>query len=149
LEQKYTLNYLKSFNRFFPLPGDFISKQIIAYSAAPGKAIMFRSCIKPSEENFSPESASSNFMNVFIKTKVLFTGEIWNYEAYETDGNEKKLIDKGSISFDKTDTSGHGCKFNELNAICREQESGNEIRLIGMMREYAAKEIAVKKLFDI
>jgi len=149
LDKKYTLNYLKSFDKYFTLPSDFMSEQILSYRAAPGKMIMYRSCITPTERSFMPETANSCLMNIFIKTKVLFAGETWHYEVYETDGNDSLLIDKGEISFNDINARKQESKFNELNAICSELQNGNDSEIIGMMNSYAAKEAAIRTLFTI
>lgn len=149
LDKKYTLDYLKRFERYFTLPGDFMCNQIISYKAAPGTEIRFRSCIRPSEDKLMPETASVSIMNLYIKTKVLFAGETWNYEVYAVEGEETKLIDSGCLSYDDIHSEKRGFKFHELNAICAGLPSAGDDEIIGMMRNYASKENAVRRLFGI
>lgn len=89
------------------------------------------------------------YQGVFVRQKILFQGEIMEYEIYEQRGGERVLVKEGSISCDVTDSGDKKSRFSLLNQMTLCLNVKEEQGLREAMEEYVQKNAAVEELFQL
>lgn len=135
--------YLK-FSKYFELPESIRNALILVYKTQNGVEPLLYSRITPFEKILSQDVFSSGFMNMFIKSKLLFSDEIWNYEIIDSNGI---VLHKGNMS--KKNVSDAVDRYALIDKLCKDFSENNDNSSIRQIREYLSKDYLISQLFKI
>lgn len=141
--------YFKDLVKFITIPGNILDKEIIEYHGNKEKKPYLRLRILPEEEEYHYEDMRPVYKGIYIREKVLFEGEIMEYQILEDENGERKKVAEGSISCREVTTRTPGNRFACLNEISLSLELKNEAALREQMEEYLKKDAAVAALFTL
>ncbi|MGN0986436.1 MAG: DUF5717 family protein, partial [Otoolea sp.] len=141
--------YFKDLARFIIIPGDILDKEMIEYHGRKEVKPYLRLRILPEEEEFHYEEMRPVYKGIYIREKVLFEGEIMEYQILEEQDDERKIVAEGSISCREVVTRAPGNRFACLNEMSLSQDLKNEPALKEKMEEYVKKDAAVAALFTL
>ena len=88
----------KKLAAYTDLPGDILDKEIIEYHGAPDRVPVLRVRVLPDEEDFHEEEMRMVYKGIYVKQKVLFEGEIMEYEIYEEENGALEKKANGELS---------------------------------------------------
>ena len=75
--------------RYVEMPGEVMDKEIIEYHGRPDGRPILKIRILPDEEEFHEEEMNMVYKGIYVRQKLLFDGEIMEYEIWENeDGND-------------------------------------------------------------
>lgn len=147
-ENKLIFPYFKRFANRFQLPVSIINSKIVVYKCTPGSKPLFESQILPCEEEKSIETEINRFMNLYIYSKDLFSGEQWKYEIYEFENDEKVLINSGIINANENVSYGNNLMFDLINEICKLSNEGKDSEAVSKIDDYILMKDSAKTLFS-
>lgn len=149
LEDGMVFPYFKQLAGQIRIPQDVSDKAIIQYVGQKDSRIELMIRILPGEEEFHRDDIKRVYQGIFIKEKILFEGEIMEYEIYEVKDSGRTLAAEGSVACQLQDGKDKSSRFSLLNqmALClnlKEEEGLKEA-----MEEYVKKTAAVEELFQL
>lgn len=149
LEEGMVFPYFKQLAGQIRIPEEILDKAIFQYVGQKDSRVELKTRVLPSEEQFHQDDIKRVYQGIFVKQKVLFEGEIMEYEIYETRDDAQVLVKEGSIACELRDGNNKNSRFSLLNqmALClnlREEEGLREA-----MEEYVKKTAAVEELFQL
>ena len=147
--QGFVFSYFKKLSRYADIPADVMDKEIIEYHGAPDKHPTLMIRILPDEESFHEDELKMVYKGIYVCQKLLFQGEIMEYEIYEQD--EKGKIKKAEGEISCTDPSEDNIKnrFSALNSMSFYLNMKDEGLLKESMMKYLTDSIAAEKLFPL
>ncbi len=149
LEAGMVFAYFKDLARFIMIPGNILDKEIIEYHGSRDIRPYLRLRILPEEEEFHYEELRPVYKGIYVREKVLFEGEIMEFQIEEEQDGGRKTVAEGSITCREAGTRAPGNRFACLNEIGLSLDVKNENALREKMEEYVKKDAAVAVLFDI
>mgnify|MGYP003372686334 FL=1 len=149
LEAGMVFAYFKDLARFIVIPGDILDKEIIEYHGKKEVRPYLRLRILPEEEEYHYEEMRPVYRGIYVREKVLFEGEILEFQIEEEEMGERVLRAEGSIACREVETRSPGNRFACLNEMSLSLEVKNEAALREKMEEYVKKDAAVAELFPL
>ncbi|MCI9501989.1 MAG: hypothetical protein HFG76_08335 [Hungatella sp.] len=149
LDEGMVFPYFKQLAGQIRIPREILDKAIIQYVGQKDSRVELMVRVLPGEEQFHRDDIKRMYQGIFVKEKILFEGEIMEYEIYEVRDNERTLEAEGSIACQLQDGKDKNSRFSLLNqmALClnlKEEEGLREA-----MEEYVKKTAAVEELFQL
>lgn len=150
LEEGFVFPYFKALAIYVPMSEDIMDKAMIQYCTDRDSKVELQVRILPDEEEFHSEDISRMYQGVFVKQKILFEGEIMEYQVRELTGETWVVKKEGSISCEtgtsrETSDSRFAC-LNEMGlSLSLKDENGLKKR----MQEYLKKNAAAEELFPL
>ena len=141
--------WFKKLAAYTDLPGDILDKEIIEYHGAPDRVPVLRVRVLPDEEDFHEEEMRMVYKGIYVKQKVLFEGEIMEYEIYEEENGALEKKAEGELSCPEVPAGDKGNRFSALNAMSLYLGMKDEEKLKDSMIKYAADDRIVEKLFPL
>ena len=149
VDQGMIFAYFKKLAPYADIPADILDKEIIEYhgSAAGHPVLMVR--ILPDEEEYHEEDLRMVYKGIYIRQKLLFEGEIMEYQVFEEE--EGVLVKKaeGAISCTEVPAGDKKSRFSCLNAMSLHLGTKDDIKLKETMIKYVTDNLAVEKLFPL
>lgn len=149
LEDGMIFPYFKLLGEQIRIPEDIMDKAMFQYVGQKDAKVELQIRILPQEERFHRDDIRRVYQGIFVKQKVLFEGEIMEYEIYEQRGDERVLVKEGSISCDVRDSKDKNSRFRLLNQMSLCLNVKEEEGLREAMVEYVQKNAAVEELFQL
>lgn len=149
IEAGMVFSYFKDLARFILIPGDILDKEMIEYHGTKDKKPYLWLRILPEEEEYHYEEMRPVYKGIYIREKVLFEGEIMEYQIREEADGKQYIAAEGSISCREVVTRAPGNRFACLNEMSLSQDVGNEAALKERMEEYIRKDAVVSSLFPL
>lgn len=149
LEAGMVFSYFKDLAGFVEIPGDILDKEIIEYHGSREKKPYLWLRILPEEEEYHYEELRPVYKGIYILEKVLFEGEILEYQIKEEAEDGQHLVAEGSISCREVAARAEGSRFGCLNEMSLSQDLKNETALKEKMEEYIRKDAAAAMLFPL
>jgi len=149
LEDGMVFPYFKLLGEQVRIPEDIMDKAMFQYVGQRDSRVELQIRILPHEERFHRDEIKRMYQGIFVKQKVLFEGEIMEYEVYEQRGDEKVLMKEGSIACDVRDSKDKNSRFSLLNQMSLCLNVKEEEGLKEAMVEYVEKNAAVEELFQL
>lgn len=149
IEAGMVFSYFKDLARFIIIPGDILDKEIIEYHGTRDSKPYLWLRILPEEEEYHYEEMRPVYKGIYIREKVLFEGEIMEYQIKEDVNGERRIAEEGSISCREVVTRAPGNRFACLNEMSLSLDLKNETALKNKMEEYVKKDAAVAALFGL
>ena len=149
IEAGMVFAYFKDLARFIIIPGNILDKEIIEYHGMRDAKPYLRLRILPEEEEYHYEEMRPVYKGIYIREKVLFEGEIMEYQILEDAEGGRLIAAEGSISCREVVTRAPGNRFACLNEMSLSLDLKNETALKEKMEEYVKKDAAVTELFHL
>ena len=141
--------YFKLLGQQIRIPEDIMDKAMFQYVGQRDSRVELQIRILPQEERFHRDEMKRMYQGIFVKQKVLFEGEIMEYEIYEYKGDERVLVREGSVACDVRDPQDKNSRFSLLNQMSLCLNVKEEEGLREAMVEYVQKNAAVEELFQL
>lgn len=149
LDSGMIFSYFKDLARFIIIPGNILDKEIIEYHGSREVKPYLRLRILPEEEEYHYEEMRQIYKGIYIREKVLFEGELMEYQIEEESEDGRKIVAEGTVSCKEVVTRAPGNRFACLNELSLSLELKNETALKEKMKEYLKKDAAVAALFTL
>lgn len=151
IEAGMIFSYFKDLARFISIPGNLLDKEIIEYHGRKDIKPHLKLRILPDETEFHYEEMRAIYKGIYIREKVLFEGEILEYQIWEEQegDQEQKMVSNGCISCKEIVSRAPGNRFACLNEMSLSLDVKNENALREKMKEYLKKDTAVSFLFTL
>lgn len=150
LEEGFVFPYYKKLSSFLPLPEEIKDKAMFQYCSGRNSRIELKIRILPDEEEFHTEDMKRVYQGIFVKEKVLFEGEIMEYQIRELEDESWVLKKEGSISCDLgLSQEASDSRFACLNEMSLCLSLKDEAGLKRKMQEYLKKTAAAEELFSL
>lgn len=141
--------YFKNLSRYAEIPGDVLDKEIIEYHGTPGVLPVLKIRILPDEEEFREEEMTMVYKGIYVKQKVLFEGEILEYEIYEEEDGKDVKKAGGEICCAEVPAGDRGNRFSCLNSMSLFLNTKDDEKLKDTMTKYVTDNLTVEKLFPL
>ncbi len=149
LDAHMVFEYFKDLARFIDIPGHILDKEIIEYHGKKGVRPYLQLRILPEEETFHYEEMRQVYRDIYIREKVIFEGEILEYQIEEEEEGSRKVKKQGQLTCRNVGTPVKGTRFAALNEMSLSLKVKNETALRDEMREYQKKDAVSAALFPI
>lgn len=149
IDQGFVFPYYKKLSKWIALPQDIRDKEMVVYYGNKFSLPRLRSRILPYENEFKPDEMRRMYMNIFIREKLLFGGDVWEYEIYEEDEEGKESIRaSGSLRHGMQSGLNAQSRFehlNRLDILSADKSQGLQEKL----EDYIVKNEIAAKFFDL
>lgn len=149
LSEGLVFPYYKSLAAHVEIPDDVLDKGIIQYIGQKDSRVDLQIRILPDEERFHSDDMKRMYQGVFVKQKILFEGEILEYQVYERKGDQRLLMDEGEVTCELMSSQAGDSRFCCLNqmALCLSLKEDEALKRT--MKEYLTKTVTAEALFDL
>lgn len=141
--------YFKELSRYADIPGDMMDKEIIEYHGAPDGHPVLKVRILPDEEEFHEEALRMVYKGIYIRQKLLFEGEIMEYEIYEEEDGEPVKKAEGEIACAELPAGDKRNRFSCLNSMSLYLGMKDDKKLKESMSKYVMDNLTVEMLFPL
>ena len=141
--------YFKKLNRYADIPGDVMDKEIIEYHGSPDGRPILQVRILPDEEEFHEEELRMVYKGIYIRQKLLFEGEIMEYQVNENADGERVKKAEGEISCTEVPAGDKQNRFSCLNTMSLCLGMKDDKKLEESMSKYVTDNLTVEKLFPL
>lgn len=149
LGQNMVFAWFKKLSPYADLPGDILDKEIIEYHGNPAVRPTLRVRVLPDEEEFHDEELHMIYKGIYVAQKVLFEGEIMEYEIYEEENGTQIKKAEGEISCTEVADGDKGNRFSCLNAMNLYLGMKDDGKLREAMTAYLKNDAAAGALFPL
>lgn len=149
IDKGYVFPYYKKLAKWIVLPRDIKDKEMVVYHGEKFSLPKLRSRILPYEDAFKTDDLRRMYMNIFVKDKLLFSGDVWEYEIYEEDETGKEILKKrGKLQHISEGIKNAQSRFEKLNGLDILSADKNQ-ELEEKLEDYIIKDELTSKFFDL
>lgn len=148
-EQKLVFSYFKKLAAYADLPSEIMDKEIIEYHGSPTGRPILMVRILPDEEEFHEEELTMVYKGIYIRQKLLFEGEIMEYEVYEDEGGARVKKASGELSCGEVPAGDKKTRFSCLNTMSLHLGTKDDLKLKETMIKYVTDNLTVEKMFPL
>ena len=141
--------WFKKLAPYVDLPGDILDKEIIEYHGSQERKPVLRVRILPDEEEFHEEEMRMVYKGIYVRQKVLFEGELMEYEIYEEENGILEKKAEGELSCTEVPAGDRGNRFPALNSMGLYLGMKDDEKLRDSMLKYETDNLTVEKLFPL
>lgn len=141
--------YFKNLAKFIHIPGGILDKEIIEYHGDRNIRPYLKLRIRPQEKEFHYEEMRLVYRDIYIREKVIFEGEILEYQIEEEEDGKRTVKKSGELICREVPGRSQGSRFAALNEMSLSLKVKNEASLREKMREYQKKDAVIGTLFQI
>ncbi len=109
--------YFKKLTKYVSLPQDIVDKEFLVYKSSLEKSPRLKSRVYPYDASFTEERFDYHYMNIYIKERLLFSGDRWEYMIYEEIEGQEKLTQSASIVHEEAIEALSFSRFDRINEI--------------------------------
>lgn len=147
--QGFIFAYFKKLAPYADIPGDIMDKEIIEYHGDPDRPPVLKIRILPDEEEFHEEELRMVYKGIYIRQKLLFEGEIMEYEVWEEEKGAEVKKAGGEISCTEVPAGDRKNRFSCLNSMSLYLGMKEDKKLKEAMTCYVTDNLAAEKLFPL
>lgn len=138
--------YFRKLGGLIPMPDSVMDKVTVEYKGGRDASPKLMVRVLPEEEEYHGETMRRVYPGVFVHQKVLFDGEIMEYQIYESRDGKQELVREGSIAAEPDDKRGRNSRFAALNemGLCLSLKEGT---LGDKMKKYVTDSAMMEELF--
>ncbi len=140
--------WYRELGRLIPLPDAVMDKAVVEYHSSRDAKPELLVRILPDEEDYHRGEMRRVYQGVFVMQKVLFEGEILEYQIYETTGGTRTLTKEGSVAADPGQAAGSR-RFAALNEMGLCLSMKEEEKLKAGMKKYLTDNAVMEELFPL
>lgn len=148
LEAGMEFAYFKELSRFAPVPQRLLDKEIIEFHGEKDSEPLLKVRILPEEQEFTCEELKEVYKGIFIREKVVFEGEVLEYQIYRDRGDSEPAA-AGSLERREPPVRTKGSRFALLNEMSLSYEVKNENTLRKQMESYQIRDAVTAELFGV
>ena len=126
-----------------------MDKEIIEYHGRPDGRPILKIRILPDEEEFHEEEMNMVYKGIYVRQKLLFDGEIMEYEIWENEDGTMVKKAEGEVTCSEPATGDKGNRFTALNSMNLYLGMKDDRKLKESMTEYVTDSQIAKKLFRL
>ena len=141
--------WYKDLAKYVDMPGEVMDKEIIEYHGRPDGRPLLKIRILPDEEEFHEEEMNMVYKGIYVRQKLLFDGEIMEYEIWENEDGRLVKKAEGEVTCSEPATGDKGNRFTALNAMNLYLGMKDDRKLKESMTEYVTDSQIAKKLFRL
>ncbi len=149
LDAGMNFTYFKNLAKFINIPGEILDKEIIEYHGNRNIRPYLKLRIRPQEEEYHYEEMRLIYRDIYIREKVIFEGEILEYQIEEEEEGDRVVKAEGSIVCREVSGRNRDSRFAALNEMSLSLQVKNEAALREKMRDYQRKNAVISTLFPI
>ena len=127
----------------------FCDYTVIECRAQKHARLRIRTRLTPGMGQWVEEDMRHMYEGVFVKTLVLFENERLDYCIVEISGIDITALEDGTIEGGRDADGAPKNRLAVINRMLDEEKTGNEPKLKEQMVEYAVRDAAMDKIFDI
>lgn len=149
LEEEKVFPYFKELQKHIAMPEYIMDKGIFQYIGSKNIEPELKVRILPDEEDYHTEDIKRMYQGVYVKQKILFEGEIMEYQIFENRDGEEILMHEGSVTCELEKNENSNSRFaclNEMSLCLRLKE---EKHLKEKMKEYLLKNMTIEEIFTL
>ena len=109
--------YFKKLTKYVSLPQDIMDKEFLVYKSSSEKSPRLKSRVYPYDASFTEERFDYHYMNIYIKERLLFSGDRWEYMIYEEVEGQEKLTESSTIVHEEAIEALSFSRFDRINEI--------------------------------
>lgn len=147
--QGFIFAYFRKLAPYADIPGDIMDKEIIEYHGSPDRHPVLKIRILPDEEEFHEEEFRMIYKGIYIRQKLLFEGEIMEYEVWEEENGTAAKKAEGEISCAEVPAGDKRNRFSCLNSMSLYLGMKEDRKLKEAMTGYVTDNLAAEKLFPL
>lgn len=148
LEAGMEFAYFKDLSRFAPVPERLLDKEMIEFHGEKDSDPVLMVRVLPEEQEFTCEEMKEVYKGIFIREKVIFEGEVLEYQIYKQRGDKVPAV-SGSLERREPPVRQEGTRFALLNQMSLSFDMKNENTLRSQMEEYLTEDAAASALFGL
>ncbi|MGL5435266.1 MAG: DUF5717 family protein [Lachnospiraceae bacterium] len=141
--------YFKQLGRLVPIPDSIMDHVMVEYKGSKDSRPELWVRVLPEEEEYTYEEMKRVYPGVFIRQKVLFEGELMEYQIYEKRDGKRTLLKEGSVARDPDEGCQKDSRFTVLNDMGLCLSLKEEGALKDKMKKYAADSAIAEELFSL
>lgn len=141
--------YYKKLAKWIRLPQDIKDKEILIYYGNRFSLPKLKSRILPGDGEFKSDDLRRMYMDIFIKEKLLFSGDIWEYKVYEEEDGKEIIKDSGSIRHETETDDNLPSRFERLNKLDPSSGGMPDYVLKEKFEDYIVKDEISRNLFGL
>ena len=141
--------YTRDLSRHVPIPEDILDKSMIEYRGSREQAPELMLRILPQEKELHGEEMRRVYQGIYVKEKVLFEGEMMEYQIYDRIQGERRCVGNGTLRCDHKLEDRENSRFACLNRMGAALDEKDEKALFGAMEDYLKKSAVLGRLFPI
>ncbi|MCI8577242.1 MAG: hypothetical protein HFG64_06960 [Lachnospiraceae bacterium] len=131
------------------LPDSVLDQVIVEYHSSRDARPELQIRILPEEEEFHPDELRRVYPGIFIRQKVLFEGELLEYQIFELQEEERVLVKEGGLSCNPDHKGPEGSRYAALNEMGLCLSLREETKLKEKMIKYLTDTAAMEELFSL
>lgn len=139
--------YFKKLGQLIEMPDSVMDQVVLEYKGRRDARPELLVRVLPEEESYHNETMRRVYPGVFVQQKVLFEGEIMEYQIYENREGARTLVQEGSISCDPEDARTSNSRFAALNEMELCLSMKEEGALKEKMKKYLTDDAMMEELF--
>lgn len=138
--------YFRTLGRLISMPDAIMDKVTVEYKGSKDASPELMVRVLPEEEQYHNETMRRVYPGIFVRQKVLFDGELMEYQVYENHGEKRVLVKEGSISSEPDDSRAKNSRFVALNemGLCLSLKEGT---IKDKMKKYVTDSAMMEELF--
>lgn len=138
--------YFRKLGKLIPMPDSIMDKVMVEYKGSKDACPELQVRILPEEEDYHNEAMRRVYPGIYVHQKVLFDGEIMEYQIYESRGGERVLMKEGSVMCEPDDGRAKNSRFAALNemGLCLTLKEG---AIKDKMKKYVTDSAMMEELF--
>lgn len=148
LEAGMEFSYFKDLSRFAPVPERLLDKEMIEFHGEKDSDPVLMVRVLPEEQEFVCEEMKEVYKGIFVREKVVFEGEVLEYQIYKQRGDETPVV-SGSLERREPPVKQKGTRFALLNQMSLSFDMQNENTLRSQMEEYLTADAVSSSLFGL
>lgn len=148
LEAGMEFSYFKDLSRFAPVPERLLDKEMIEFHGEKDLDPVLMVRVLPEEQEFVCEEMKEVYKGIFVREKVVFEGEVLEYQIYKQRGDEIPIV-SGSLERREPPVKQKGTRFALLNQMSLSFDMQNENTLRSQMEEYLTADAVSSSLFGL
>ena len=139
--------YFRQLGKLIPMPESVMDQVVVEYRGRRDAKPELSVRVLPEEENFHLEEMRRVYPGIFIRQKVLFEGEVMEYQIHEIREEKRILSKEGTISCIPEGERTEGSRFAALNDMGLCLSLKEEGPLKDKMKKYLTDNAAMEELF--
>ncbi|MCI8866143.1 MAG: hypothetical protein HFG60_12910 [Lachnospiraceae bacterium] len=149
LSQGLTFSWFRDLGKWVSVPDSIMNQVMVEYHGSRDVKPELQVRILPDEEEYHWEEMRPVCLGIFVRQKVLFEGEILEYQIFERRDGEPVLTGEGSLSWEPGPRRDRGSRFSALNEMGLCLSLKEEPALREKMKKYVTDNVAMEELFGL
>lgn len=149
MEEGRIFAWMKDLGGQISMPDSVMDQVIVEYHSSRDARPELLIRILPEEEEYHPDQLRRVYPGIFVRQKVLFEGELLEYQIYELQDGERVLVKEGGLSCNPDHKGPGGSRYAALNEMGLCLSLQEEAKLKKKMIKYLTDTAVLEELFTL